>query len=715
MADEIKEVCRVGMMLKRSQNKRKLAPVNFRNRLFVLTRDCIAYYEGTSEKQGKEKGRINFSDIKVVEEVDDTALEKPYGIQISYEDYTLYFFASSQQEQKEWLSDLQIACKNNITLQNRFHSGIHNTKTWTCCEQKHVGAPGCKDSFKHRVAQLPPTPTPRIAPSTSSLPPSTHRQQGPYNGQVAHKPRGYTTPASHNHHLANPATSVSARSLSPSRSTPYRQTPSKSPTYPQPPSPSQSPTYRQEQNRLNIPLPKPPPEIPKKEDLIVIAKFDYEPMEDVDISLVRGEEYSVIDNSREYWWKARNKRGQVGYIPSNYVEEKSKFASGLEKYEWFTGKWNRQRTEQELKGEGKDGCFMVRNSSTKGLYTLSVLTKAIMHGQDDNVSHYHIKPTAGNQYYVSDKHCFNSIPELIEYHRLNSGGLITRLRNPPGHIPPTTAGLGSGTLEITWKELSILHELGSGQFGVVKLAKIKKNNHFVAVKIMRENAMSEDDFIDEAKVMTQLQHENLVQLYGVCKNPICIITEFMSKGCLLSYIRRHQELLDKPNVLCFMAIQICSALAYLEQKKFIHRDLAARNCLVGERNLVKVADFGLTRYVLDDEYTSTGTKFPIKWAPPEVLHFTKFSSKSDVWAFGILLWEIFSGGKLPYPTMNNVQVVDQVTRHHYRMDIPEKCPRPMYNIMYRCWHEKPEKRPSFADLKQMLVQLQDQDSTDFIQ
>ncbi|XP_022084812.1 cytoplasmic tyrosine-protein kinase BMX-like [Acanthaster planci] len=692
MANEIQEICRISEMLKRSQNKRKLAPVNFRQRVFILTRNDISYYEGTKEKQGKEKGRINFSNIKVVEEVDDSALEKPNGIQISYDDYTLYFFASTKQEQKEWLSDLQIACKNNVTLQNRFHSGVHNTKWWTCCEQKHMGAPGCKDSFKHRVQPVAQPPTPRIAPNnSSSLPTHALRQQGPANGQLGAKQRGYhsTNAVTHNH-LPNPATSMSLQT-SPALTQPHQL------------------------NRSHLPLPRPPPVVPKKEDLIVIAKFDYEPMEEVDIPLVRGDEYTIIDNSREYWWKARNKYGNVGYIPSNYVEEKSKFASGLEKFEWYSGKWNRQRTEQELKAEGKEGCFMVRNSSTKGLYTLSVLTKAMMHGRDDSVSHYHIKQTAENQYYVSEKHCFNSIPELIEYHQHNSGGLVTRLRNPPGHIPPTTAGLGSGTQEVSWKDLTILREIGSGQFGVVKLGKTKKQNRFVAVKIMRENAMSEEDFIDEAKVMTQLQHENLVQLYGVCKNPLCIITEYMSKGCLLFHIRRHQELLHEPHILLDMAIQICSALAYLERKKFIHRDLAARNCLVGERNTVKVADFGLTRYVLDDEYTSTGTKFPIKWAPPEVLHFTKFSSKSDVWAYGILLWEIFSGGKTPYPQMNNVEVVDQVTRQQYRMEQPAMCPSSMYSVMYYCWHEKPEKRPSFADLMQLLTQLQDQESTDFVQ
>lgn len=136
----------------------------------------------------------------------------------------------------------------------------------------------------------------------------------------------------------------------------------------------------------------------------------------------------------------------------------------------------------------------------------------------------------------------------------------------------------------------------------------------------------------------KLQHTNLVQLYGVCsKNrPIFIVTEYMKYGSLLNHLRRHeQSLCSNQGLLLDMCIQVCKGMAYLERHNYIHRDLAARNCLVGTENVVKVADFGLARYVLDDQYTSSGgSKFPIKWAPPEVLNFTRFSSKSDVWAYG---------------------------------------------------------------------------------
>ncbi len=164
MADDIEGIIRIGFMLKRSQNKRKLAPVNYKNRVFILTQNELVYCEGTLEKRGKEKGRINLCNVKVMEEVDENALEKQFGIQISYEGYTLYFFASSKKDQKEWLSDLQIACKNNLILSDRYHTGVHNSKAWTCCDQKHLDAPGCRDTFKHNITHSVsvPSPSPRM-------------------------------------------------------------------------------------------------------------------------------------------------------------------------------------------------------------------------------------------------------------------------------------------------------------------------------------------------------------------------------------------------------------------------------------------------------------------------------------------------------------------------------------------------------------------------
>ncbi|XP_066254170.1 tyrosine-protein kinase Btk isoform X2 [Euwallacea similis] len=428
------------------------------------------------------------------------------------------------------------------------------------------------------------------------------------------------------------------------------------------------------------------PSVKQKEDQstprikTVVALYNYKAIESGDLSLEKNLEYEIIDDSQKHWWKVRDSKG------------------------WYVNDMSRQRSESLLKHEDKEGCFVVRNSSTKGLYTLSLYTK-IPH---PHVKHYHIKKNAKGEFFLSEKHCCNSIPELINYHKHNSGGLASRLKTSPCDRPaPATAGLSHDKWEIDHSELMLLDELGSGQFGVVRRGKWRGTTD-VAVKMMKEGTMSEDDFIEEAKVMTKLQHPNLVQLYGVCsKNrPIFIVTEYMRHGSLLNYLRRHEQSLStNQGLLLDMCIQVCKGMAYLERHNYIHRDLAARNCLVGHENIVKVADFGLARYVLDDQYTSSGgSKFPIKWAPPEVLNYTRFSSKSDVWAYGVLMWEVFTCGKMPYGRMKNSEVVERVQKGII-LDKPKACFKEVYDVMKKCWSPQPENRPSFRALKDTLMNV----------
>lgn len=433
----------------------------------------------------------------------------------------------------------------------------------------------------------------------------------------------------------------------------------------------------------------------KKVTETVVAIYDFCGAEQGDLSLTKGEHLTVVEKQSDHWWIAKNSRGEQGYIPSNYVRRQ-----GLESESWFQPEMSRQMSEDVLKEEGKEGCFVVRNSSREGMYTLSVL-----HG--DHVRHYHIKEDNG-ELYISDRHRFPTVPELIVYHQHNSGGLVTRLRQPPSFGAAPVAAFGHDIWEIPRSEIVLGKELGTGQFGTVREGRWRQSIP-VAVKMMKEGAMSEDDFIDEAKVMTQFHHPHLVQLFGVCsEKPIYIITEFMSQGCLLHYLRKNQTRLQSPQM-TEMVRQVSLAMTYLESRNFIHRDLAARNCLVGDNNIVKVADFGLARYVIDDEYTaSEGTKFPIKWASPEVILYTKFSSKSDVWAFGILTWEIYSGGKQPYPAINNTDVVQKVI-NGYRLQKPHRCPEEIYRIVEKCWHSEPENRPTFAAVNKSIVEYVGED------
>lgn len=612
-------------MLKRSQSNSRLKSVNYKSRWFVLTKACLRYHDGKPD--GKEKGRLDLRTVRLVERVDDGALEREKAFQIGYKDRFMYIVASSEAQREEWIGALRKLCANNEQLADKFHSGVWSGGRWGCCGRGSRSSPGCRSTW---------VTSPHSAESLNS--------------------RGSIT-------CSDPAPTRS-KDILPIKSAVSTK--------------------------------------------VVTALYSFQAIEKGDLSLEAGKEYIVLDDTAEHWWQVKDKNGAVGFIPSNYVEEKA----GLWQHEWYAGDMSRQRAEQILRQETKEGAFVIRNSSTQGLFTLSLLANSP--NGVFQVKHYHIKSRAGGQLYLSERRTFPSLEDLVRYHRHDSGGLATRLRHWPAQLRRTapTAGLGHDKWEIDPSELTLLEELGSGQFGVVRRGKWRGCRD-VAVKMMKEGTMSEDDFIEEAKLMTKLQHPNLVQLYGVCSKhrPIFIVAEYMKHGSLLQFLRRHERALCEkgPVLLLDICLQVASGMAYLELHNYIHRDLAARNCLVGENYVVKVADFGLARYVIDDEYTSSGgAKFPIKWAPPEVLGYTRFSSKSDVWAYGVLMWEVFTCGKIPYGRAANAEVVEQV-QHGQRLARPPACPSDVYQVMRSCWEKKPDARPSFRSIKSQLEKIMDKD------
>ncbi|XP_035281671.1 tyrosine-protein kinase TXK isoform X1 [Anguilla rostrata] len=450
-------------------------------------------------------------------------------------------------------------------------------------------------------------------------------------------------------------------------------------------------------------LPSPPPENDEGAKVHVVAMYDFTATEETDLTLKQGEEYTILHKQDHLWWRAQDRHGNKGFIPSNYVTEKDT----MEVHEWYCKNITRSKAEQLLRQEAKEGGYIVRDSSQQGSYTVSVFTKALG-SKDGVIRHYQIKRDDSGMFFLAEKHVFSSIPEVIHYHNHNAAGLVTRLRyavGPMGKCVPATAGFSYEKWEINPSELSVMKELGSGQFGVVRLGKWRTLCK-VAIKIINEGSMSEEDFIEEAKVMTRLCHPKLVQLYGVCmkQRPICIVTEFMENGCLLNFLRQRNGSLSREWLLA-MCQDACEGMQYLEESGFIHRDLAARNCLVSDKNVVKVCDFGMTRYVLDNQYTSsTGSMFPVKWSPPEVLHFNKYSSKSDVWSFGVLMWEIFTEGRTPFENKSNPEVVEEITQGN-RLYQPYKASHKVYQLMYRCWHERPQGRPSFSELLENIKQI----------
>ncbi|XP_062315990.1 protein-tyrosine kinase 6-like isoform X3 [Osmerus eperlanus] len=260
--------------------------------------------------------------------------------------------------------------------------------------------------------------------------------------------------------------------------------------------------------------------------------------------------------------------------------------------------------------------------------------------------------------------------------------------------------------ELPKEEFSLEEKLGSGYFADVFRGQWKKLIN-VAIKILKNDELNHKEFQREVQMMKKLHHRHLISLFAVCTAtpPYYIITELMEKGNLLDFLRGGEEgsCMDLVS-LVDMAAQVADGMAYLEEQQSIHRDLAARNVLVGENNICKVADFGLARVIKEPFYISEEKNIPFKWSAPEAISHGKFSNKSDVWSFGILLYEILSYGSVPYPAFSNLEVYSQVF-NGYRMPAPPKCPDILYDIMLSCWKDLPSDRPDFKDLSPWLESI----------
>ncbi|XP_070555641.1 tyrosine-protein kinase Yes-like [Ptychodera flava] len=432
------------------------------------------------------------------------------------------------------------------------------------------------------------------------------------------------------------------------------------------------------------------------------ALYDYEARIQDDLSFRKGEHLQIINNSDGDWWLAKSLTTKnEGYVPSNYIA----LLKSISAEDWYFGKISHKDAEKRLLIPGlPPGTFIVRDSeSTPGAFALSVRYYDRNKG-DHSVKQYKIKKLDNNAgYFITARAMFPNLPDLVKHYSTQADGLCEKLVKACPKTNPNTRGLGKDQWEIPRESLKLVRKLGAGQFGEV-WAGTWNGVTKVAVKTLKPGTMSPGAFLEEANLMKKLRHENLVQLYAVCtdKEPIYIVQELMLHGSLLDYLREGLGKRLKLKDLVDMAAQIASGMAYLEKSNYIHRDLAARNCLVGENNIVKVADFGLARMIEDNEYTARqGAKFPIKWTAPEAALYGSFTTKSDIWSFGVLVTELITYGRMPYPGMMNREVLEQVERG-YRMPKPQNCPDSLYDLLLECWNKDPSRRPTFEFLHSYL-------------
>ncbi|XP_060576704.1 BDNF/NT-3 growth factors receptor-like [Ruditapes philippinarum] len=274
--------------------------------------------------------------------------------------------------------------------------------------------------------------------------------------------------------------------------------------------------------------------------------------------------------------------------------------------------------------------------------------------------------------------------------------------------------------------VSCIEPLGEGAFGRVYLGRCENmpkegENVMVAIKMLK-NDMTEDslkDFEREAEVLTNMDHKNIVTFYGVCvqEDTCMMIFEYMQNGDLNNYLRKHgpdasifgnlrpNSMLNESDLL-HIGLQVADGMSYLASHHFVHRDLATRNCLVGDSLVVKIGDFGMSRDIYSTDYYKVGgsVMLPVRWLPPESLLYRTFTIESDIWSFGVVLWEIFSYGKQPWFHLSNHEVIQYIIDGHL-LDCPATCPEEVGKIMMSCWKRQPQERMAMSVIYKHLERL----------
>uniref|UniRef100_A0A3Q0S7I3 Tyrosine-protein kinase n=1 Tax=Amphilophus citrinellus TaxID=61819 RepID=A0A3Q0S7I3_AMPCI len=461
---------------------------------------------------------------------------------------------------------------------------------------------------------------------------------------------------------------------------------------------------------------------------------------------------------REYvkqTWNLEGEAMEQAIISQAPQLEKLIATTAHEKMPWYHGKISRHEGERRLySGVQPDGKFLIRDREATGTYALSM-----MYGK--TVYHYQILQDKSGKYSMPEGTKFDTIWQLVEYLKMKPDGLVNvlseacvngkaaaenfflslfqRPRGANGYTPPPRATISTSKtttpvpqdrdlLPMDCSGFNPYHnpndikrfniqrsdllmdevELGSGNFGCVKkgVLKTESGQIDVAVKMLKSDneKLVKEEMMREAEIMHQLSNPFIVRMLGLC-NAECLmlVMEMASAGPLNKFLSAKKDSVSVENIVNLMH-QVSMGMKYLEEKNFVHRDLAARNVLLVNQQFAKISDFGLSKALgADDNYykARTAGKWPLKWYAPECILFHKFSSKSDVWSFGVTMWEAFSYGGKPYKKMKGPDVI-RFIENGSRMECPAACPERMYTVMQDCWTYKHEDRPDFKKVEEAM-------------
>ncbi|XP_053390947.1 tyrosine-protein kinase Src64B-like [Mercenaria mercenaria] len=388
------------------------------------------------------------------------------------------------------------------------------------------------------------------------------------------------------------------------------------------------------------------------EFVTVKALFEFDAVFENELSFKQGDKLDIdkdLFGQASFWWYASHQDcRKKGYIPSSFV---LKDKNSLEAQDWW---FNGNETDAETllrHSSFQSGTFLVRQAIGEDSYMLSV--KDIDRETDTPfISHYKIRHWKDRGYYICENRCFDNIPNLISQYSCETNGICCKLEKPcPKDPPKLPIRLYEWLkwLEVTRSSVKIGDKVPVYSFGDKCYGTFL--NDRIAIKTLGDKTKPVDDLLGEACLLKDLRHKRLVQLLALCtdKLPFWMITEDVTNCDLLACLREDMGRSLQLNVLVHIASQISDAMDYLTKQKVVHRNLRACNILTGAGNKIKVSGLELAKRMYGDNciYASDG-QIPVKWTPPEAVIYNKFSAKSDVWSYGILLYEIITFGMSPY-------------------------------------------------------------------
>ncbi|XP_029678352.1 proto-oncogene tyrosine-protein kinase ROS-like isoform X2 [Formica exsecta] len=483
------------------------------------------------------------------------------------------------------------------------------------------------------------------------------------------------------------------------------------------------PTTTESINAINIRDPSVPgtPMIIKPHNFVY--KLYWEPARITDRSqiLYRLEGFIIDDNYKhdniiKHWNLYYNGTNNYWIIPNKYMNKKYQFHVQAKSVYGFESAWNQSSVIDLTKSTKEILTTQYHLTIILGIISIVIMVLTCYIIYRFCFSLYQQKQRKNNKDAISSV-TIRTLSELAAFREISenfvqSNQYVSTLQYASDY---------SAVPEIRQEQITMGISIGSSTFGYVFKGKIKELEGSgimsVAIKTLRKNSSTREKTIllQEAKLMSQLRHKHVLKLLGVCfdTDPPLLVLELMEAGDLLNYLRDSHfiQLTDSHALRLQDLLAICEDVArgccYLEEMHFVHRDLACRNCFVSAKNrenrVIKIGDFGLAKDIYEDGYYQEERSLPIRWMSPESLVDGIFNSQSDVWAFGVLIWEVTSLGQQPYFAKNNIEVVHYL-REGGRLLKPFNCPSTLYELMLRCWSTA-NARPNFKVCLENIVTL----------